>query len=119
MEKITPQKLVKWRTAKGYTQQQVANLVGVSQRAYSMWENGETSPKHDSVLKILEVLEVHYSTSEVTHIITEAPADYHTKRCTQCAQKEEEIKNLKKIIETQEELLQYFREERKKNKQHT
>lgn len=58
MIELSPQKLIKLRTAKGFSQQQVADLVGVSQRSYSMWERGETKPKTNSVIKLLEVLEV-------------------------------------------------------------
>lgn len=58
MKELTPEKLIELRSTKGYSQQEVADLVGVSQRSYSMWERGETKPKHQSLVKLLEVLEV-------------------------------------------------------------
>lgn len=56
MEKLTPKKLIELRTKRGLSQQEVADYVGVSQRSYSLWENGDTKPKHESTIKLLEIL---------------------------------------------------------------
>ena len=62
---LSPSLLVELRNKKGLSQQEVADLVGVSQRSYSMWERGETKPKHSSLVKLLEVLEVKSSSEKV------------------------------------------------------
>ena len=47
------------RLAKGLTQQQVADLVGVSKGAISQWESGKIEDlKADNILKLADVLEV-------------------------------------------------------------
>ena len=45
------------RKAKGYTQLQVANKVGVSLYTYQLWENGGMKPRklnRDKLVKVLE-----------------------------------------------------------------
>lgn len=37
---MTPEQLREWRKARGLTQQQIAELVGVSDRAIKYWEQG-------------------------------------------------------------------------------
>ncbi len=70
---LSPERLIELRNRKGFSQQEVANLVGVSQRSYSMWERGENKPKHASLLKLLEVLEV--SNTSITDSIPLLPIE--------------------------------------------
>lgn len=46
------------RREKGLKQEQLANLLGVTQRKISYWETGQTEPDLMSVLKICEFFEV-------------------------------------------------------------
>lgn len=55
MENLSPKRLADLRKDKGLSQKEVADYVGVSQRSYSMWEAGETKPKHESTVKLIEL----------------------------------------------------------------
>lgn len=54
-------KLTRLRKNKGYTQQELADLLGVSQPAYHKWETGDVKPDLESLLKASQVLEVDLS----------------------------------------------------------
>lgn len=51
-------KLARLRTKKGYSQQQVADLLKISQPAYHKWESDATKPGIESVAKLCEIFEV-------------------------------------------------------------
>lgn len=44
------------RKARGYTQEQLARLMGVSQGAITQWENGTTHPSFALIPKLASVL---------------------------------------------------------------
>lgn len=46
------------RTAKGYSQEQLAKLIGVDRKTINRIENGHFSPNLENLVKIFEVLEV-------------------------------------------------------------
>ena len=46
------------RKSKRYTQQYVADKVGVEQSAVAMWETGKSAPTMKNLLKLAEVLEI-------------------------------------------------------------
>ena len=48
-------KLVALRRAKGLSQQEVAEKLGVTRQAVSRWEQGETSPDTDNLIALLEL----------------------------------------------------------------
>ncbi len=48
-------KIKEVRIARGFTQNHVANLIGVRQSAVAMWENGQTVPKLEHVIKLAKV----------------------------------------------------------------
>lgn len=56
--KIDKEVLLKARTDKGLSQQEVAEMIGVSQRTYSMYEQGTRNPKHEKIQKLEQVLEL-------------------------------------------------------------
>lgn len=89
---LTPEEMYKLRTSKGLSQQQVADLIGVSQRSYSMYERGEMVPKHAKMVKLLEVLEV----------VRPAVED---KKCELCSVKDRIIEDLKLLSEQRDQLL--------------
>jgi transcriptional regulator with XRE-family HTH domain len=43
------------REGLGYTQQELAERVGVSKQALSQWENGETEPSIGNLLKLVNL----------------------------------------------------------------
>lgn len=51
-------KLARLRTKKGYSQQQVADLLQISQPAYHKWESDTAKPGIESVVKLCEIFEV-------------------------------------------------------------
>ena len=46
------------RTARKATQTRVAELLGVSPRVYTRWENGDATPLFGTVVKIADILDV-------------------------------------------------------------
>lgn len=47
-----------FRKKKGYTQEQVAEKIGVSRQAVAKWENGETLPDIDNIIALADFYEV-------------------------------------------------------------
>jgi transcriptional regulator with XRE-family HTH domain len=52
------QRLRRLRTARKITQTRVAELLGVSPRVYTRWENGDAVPLFATVVKIADILDV-------------------------------------------------------------
>lgn len=50
--------LIKARKDRGLSQEQVANIIGVSQKSYSMYESGERNPKHDKIVKLERLFDI-------------------------------------------------------------
>ena len=50
--------LIKYRKIKGYTQDDLAEKMGVSRQSVSKWENGESMPEVSKIVKIADYLEV-------------------------------------------------------------
>lgn len=46
------------RTKRGYTQQQIADILNVSRVAYTLYENGKNTPTTDNILKLAELYNV-------------------------------------------------------------
>lgn len=53
-----PRILNKTRKSKGFTAQQMADLLVVSLRTYRHYESGKTSPNLDTLIKIADILDV-------------------------------------------------------------
>ena len=53
-----PQRLRRLRTARKLTQTRVAELLAVSPRVYTRWENGDATPLFGTVVKIADILDV-------------------------------------------------------------
>ena len=53
-----PEKLYTLRKAKGYTQEQMAELLGVSRQALAKWEAGQSLPDIGKLLRISDLLRV-------------------------------------------------------------
>lgn len=68
-----PEEMLASRLKLGLSQQQVADFVGVSQRAYSLWESGTNKPKAKSTIKLLEVLKLDSEFSESESSKPEVP----------------------------------------------
>jgi transcriptional regulator with XRE-family HTH domain len=62
---MSPEILLKQRTRKGMSQEEVAKAIGVSQKSYSNYENGTRNPKIDKIVKLAKLLEIelNFSTS--------------------------------------------------------
>lgn len=55
-------RLKKLRMNQGYTQQQLANLLGISKSAISMYESGGREPELSTIQKIADIFEVDIGT---------------------------------------------------------
>ena len=60
------------RNSKGYTQEQLADQIGVSRQKYARLENGINSITLDTLAKIARVLGV--SVGDITRVLEEKPA---------------------------------------------
>ena len=52
-----PRRLAEERKARGYTQKQVADALGISDRTYSKWETGENEMDVSSLCRLAEFYE--------------------------------------------------------------
>ena len=50
--------IIKYRKIKGYTQDELAEAMGVSRQSVSKWENGESMPDINRIIKLAEYLDV-------------------------------------------------------------
>ena len=57
------QKIIKLRTSKGLSQEQLAEILGVSRQSVSKWEMGQMLPQIDKVLQLSEIFGI--STDEL------------------------------------------------------
>ena len=57
------QKIKECRRAKGVSQEELAGMIGVSQNAIYLWENGKRTPKKETLNRIYEALGVHETIS--------------------------------------------------------
>lgn len=57
------QKIKECRQAKGVSQEELAGMIGVSQNAIYLWENGKRTPKKETLNHIYEALGVHETIS--------------------------------------------------------
>lgn len=57
-------KLSEMRNNKGYSQQQLADLIGVRRSTISDWENGKMLPTPENIDKLANVLEVDFDVLE-------------------------------------------------------
>lgn len=55
MKKETGERLVEYRKANGYSQEELAARIGVSRQAISKWERGESSPDTDNLIALAEL----------------------------------------------------------------
>lgn len=66
-------KLTRLRKKKGYTQQEVADLLGISQPAYHKWETDLARPAIENLIKISEVYEI-----DLNELLEETPTFHIT-----------------------------------------
>ena len=63
---MSPEILLKQRTRKGMSQEEVAKAIGVSQKSYSNYENGTRNQKIDKIIKLAKLLEIQLNFSTTT-----------------------------------------------------
>lgn len=59
---IISKAIKKLRKKRGYTQKQVADLLGLDRSTYSYYELGKIKPDVTTVMKLSEIFDVHYTT---------------------------------------------------------
>ena len=52
------ERLQELRKKAGYSQEQVAEMLGISRQAISKWESGQGNPEIDNVIKLTEIYDV-------------------------------------------------------------
>lgn len=50
-------KLKEFRESSNLTQEQMANIMGVTQSGYSLWENGKRFPNYQQIVKLCEIFD--------------------------------------------------------------
>ena len=60
------------RNAKNFTQEQIADKIGISRQKYARIENGVNSITLDTLSKVAEVLDV--TVGDITRVLDETPA---------------------------------------------
>ncbi len=55
------ERIQKARKNKGYSQETLANLFGISRQAIQKWEKGENEPSIDSVKRLAQLLDVDFT----------------------------------------------------------
>ena len=68
------------RERKGYTQAELAKVLGCSQQTVSNWESGDLSPNFDYVLKIVELFKISISELSPENSVSESEQSYRTKK---------------------------------------
>ena len=68
------------RERKGYTQAELAKILGCSQQTVSNWESGDLSPNFDYVLKIVDFFKISISELSPENSVSESEQSYHTKK---------------------------------------
>lgn len=71
MNELLGNRIKALRSAKNFTQEQVANKIGVSRQKYARIENGTNSVTFDILCKIANVFEV--TVSDITRVLDETP----------------------------------------------
>ena len=55
---IFTERLKEKRKEKGYTQEQMSNILEIGQSAYAKWEIDRTEPSFENLIKLADLLEV-------------------------------------------------------------
>lgn len=56
--KIFQERLIEQRRIYGYTQRQVAQMLGIAQPSYIRYENGTAQPTQETLVKIADIFDV-------------------------------------------------------------
>ncbi|MBE6836306.1 MAG: helix-turn-helix domain-containing protein [Ruminococcaceae bacterium] len=70
------ERLYKMRTDKGLSQKELGDLLGVSNKAISKWENGEAMPKTETMLKLAEIMNIDGNELLGISFVNEADKSY-------------------------------------------
>ena len=62
MSKEFGENLRELRNEKGYTQQQMADMLNIGRSTYTYYETGKSQPSYQNLKKICEILEIDYNT---------------------------------------------------------
>ena len=93
MNELLGSRIKALRCAKNFTQEQIADLIGVSRQKYSRIENGMNSITLDVLSKIADVLGV--TVSDITRVLDETPVvQYRAGSCADSLEKIIDMLNL-------------------------
>lgn len=118
----------KFRTLKGFSQEQLANKVGLSRQTITNWENGYREPDLDKAFKLAEILDVSLEDllgKEKTTKVASEIVEYNRKKLqTRFAERKIDVLHRELDILTEEELdeiefaLEVIKAKRKKRNDH-
>ena len=103
-------KIAQVRVSIGMSQTELARRIGVSQNAVSKWERGVVRPPVDALRQLAELagVDINYLISDgIEPVVPKnqtAPG-----RCESCAMLEEQVRQLRDLVETQKELIALLR----------
>lgn len=66
MGKVSPERIQRFRTELGYTQEDLADLCGVDASCISRWETGKWSPSAKNTLRLAQALKVSVRICTIT-----------------------------------------------------
>lgn len=85
MNELLGSRIKALRMAKNFTQEQVADQIGVSRQKYARIESGVNSVTLDILLKVAGVLDV--TVSDITRVLDETPAVAYRAGCEDSSSK--------------------------------
>ena len=91
---MKPSEIIKQnRIRKGFSQEKLAEIMGVSRQAVTKWENGQSLPSSENLLKLSEVLEVSFDSVAKETTVAQQVFELYQKE--EQRKKDVKIKNLK------------------------
>lgn len=107
------EKLKLKRKAKGLSQLEVAEAVGVTQKAYSLWEDGKRNPKMKSILLLEKVLGSELLSTKESAVISQGSVVKETAIKSESDPEVDIVVRLqKKLTETYEDRLRELKEDK-------
>ena len=93
------QNLASLRKSKGFTQQQLADLIGIQPRLISRWEQNKSRPKLDYIIQLADTLEVSVDfLLKGTENKTIAPLSIRNKKLKELCQLADKLKKEKQEV---------------------
>lgn len=77
--RFSPEELLRRRKAAGFSQRQLAHLVGVTEWTLLLWEKGAHTPRYWNVVRLAEALDCQYEDFLPKDVLQGSPATRGTR----------------------------------------